>query len=75
MDQGVLKELCVRAVMGMDKMVASRGELLQHHSSHVHWDEPIQELYGYDAPSFVDLAFGESQDPKAKDWLQESWDI
>jgi hypothetical protein len=28
--------------MSMDKMVASRGALLQHHSSHVHRDESIQ---------------------------------
>jgi hypothetical protein len=36
---------------------------------------PFRVLYGYDAPSFVDLAFGESRAPKAKDWLQESQDI
>jgi hypothetical protein len=24
------------------------------------------------APSFVDLAFGDSKDPKAKDWIQEN---
>jgi hypothetical protein len=28
---------------------------------------PFRELYGYDAPSFVDLVFGESKAPKAKD--------
>jgi hypothetical protein len=32
-------------------------------------------LYGYDAPSFVDLAFGDNRAPKAKDWIQESQDI
>jgi len=36
---------------------------------------PFKALYGYDAPSFVDLTFGESKAPKAKDWLQESHDI
>jgi hypothetical protein len=36
---------------------------------------PFRALYGYDAPSFVDLAFGESRAPKAKYWLQESQDI
>jgi hypothetical protein len=36
---------------------------------------PFRALYGYDAPSFVDLAFGERRAPKAKDWLQESRDI
>jgi hypothetical protein len=35
---------------------------------------PFRELYGYDAP-FVDLAFGDSRAPKAKDWIQESQDI
>jgi hypothetical protein len=28
----------------MDKVVASQGVLLQYHSSHVHWDEPIQGI-------------------------------
>jgi hypothetical protein len=36
---------------------------------------PFIALYGYDATSFVDLEFGESRAPKAKDWLQESHDI
>jgi hypothetical protein len=36
---------------------------------------PFRALYGYDAPSFVDLAFGDSRAPKAKDWIQESQDI
>lgn len=35
----------------------------------------FRALYGYDAPSFMDLAFGESTTPKAKDWIQESRDI
>ena len=30
---------------------------------------PFRELYGYVALSFVDLAFGESRAPKAKEWL------
>lgn len=29
-------------------------------------------LYGYQAPSFLDLLFGDSRVPKAKDLLQES---
>jgi hypothetical protein len=33
---------------------------------------PFRALYGYDALSFVDLEFGESGAPKAKDWIQES---
>ena len=33
---------------------------------------PFKALYGYDTPSFMDFAFGESQAPKAKDWLQDS---
>jgi len=36
---------------------------------------PFRALYGYDAPSFVDLAFEERKAPKAKDWLQESQEI
>jgi hypothetical protein len=28
---------------------------------------PFRVLYGYDSPSFVDLAFRESKDPKEKD--------
>jgi hypothetical protein len=36
---------------------------------------PFRVLYGYHAPSFVDLAFGVSKTPEAKDWLQESKDI
>jgi transposase InsO family protein len=36
---------------------------------------PFRALYGYDAPSFVDLAFGDNRAPKAKDWIQESQDI
>jgi hypothetical protein len=33
---------------------------------------PFMALYNYDAPSFVDLAFGDSRAPKAKDWIQEN---
>ena len=36
---------------------------------------PFWELYGYDVPSFVDLEFGDSKAPKAKDWIHESQDI
>jgi hypothetical protein len=75
MDRGVPEELCVREATSMDKVVASQGALLQHHSSHVHRMSPFRALYGYDTPSFVDLVFGESRAPKAKDWLQESQDI
>jgi hypothetical protein len=59
----------------MDKVVASQEALLQYHSSHVHRDEPIRGIYGYDAPSFVDFAFRERKDPKAKYWLEEIQDI
>jgi hypothetical protein len=30
---------------------------------------PFEALYGYDAPSFVDLAFGDNKAPKYKDWI------
>jgi hypothetical protein len=36
---------------------------------------PFRALYGYDAPTLVDLVFGERRDPKAKDWIIESQEI
>jgi hypothetical protein len=36
---------------------------------------PLQELYGYHAPTLVDLVFGKSRAPKAKDWIIEIKDI
>ena len=30
----------------------------------------FRALYGYDSLSFVDQAFGDNKDPKAKDWVQ-----
>jgi hypothetical protein len=36
---------------------------------------PFRALYGYDAPTLVDLVFGESRAPKAKDWIIESQEI
>jgi hypothetical protein len=36
---------------------------------------PFQALYGYDAPTFVDLVFRESRAPKAKDWIIVSQEI
>ena len=36
---------------------------------------PFYALYGYHALSFVDMMFGASKDPRAKDWIQESQDI
>ena len=36
---------------------------------------PFMALYGYDAPNFLDLLFGDSRVPKAKDMLQECQDI
>jgi hypothetical protein len=35
----------------------------------------FKDLYGYDAPTFVDRAFGDSRAPKEKDWIQECQDI
>jgi hypothetical protein len=35
----------------------------------------FKALYGYDATTFVDRAFGDSRATKAKDWIQESHDI
>ena len=36
---------------------------------------PFKALYGYDAPNFADLIFGDCKTQKAKDWLQESQNI
>ena len=36
---------------------------------------PFKALYGYKALDYVDLAFGDSRAPKAKDWIQDSQDI
>jgi len=36
---------------------------------------PFRALCGYDALTFADVIFGDSQAPKAKDWVQESQDI
>jgi hypothetical protein len=32
----------------------------------------FRELYGYDAPSFMETMFGDSRVPGAKDWVEES---
>jgi exosome complex RNA-binding protein Rrp4 len=37
--------------------------------------KPFQALYGYDAPTLVDLVFGERRATKAKDWIVESQEI
>jgi hypothetical protein len=36
---------------------------------------PFRELYGYDAPTLVDLVLGERRYPKAKYWIIESQEI
>ena len=36
---------------------------------------PFRALYGYDAPTFMDMVFRDSRAPKAKDWLQDSQGI
>jgi hypothetical protein len=36
---------------------------------------PFLSLYVYDAPTLVDLVFGESRAPRAKDWIIESQEI
>jgi hypothetical protein len=33
---------------------------------------PFPTLYVYDAPTLVDLVFGERKPPKVKDWIIES---
>jgi hypothetical protein len=36
---------------------------------------PFRALYGYDAPTLIDLVFRDSRAPKAKDWIVESQEI
>ena len=36
---------------------------------------PLKEIYGYDALTFVEMIFGDSRAPKAKDWVGESQEI
>ena len=36
---------------------------------------PFYALYGYHTLSLVDVIFGASKAPRAKDWIQESQDI
>jgi hypothetical protein len=36
---------------------------------------PFIESYGYNAPSFVDVVFGDNKAPTAKYWIQESQEI
>ena len=35
----------------------------------------LKALYGYDALTFVEMIFGDSRAPKAKDWVEESQEI
>jgi hypothetical protein len=36
---------------------------------------PYRALYGYDAPSFIEVIFGDNRPPRAKDWIEESQEI
>jgi hypothetical protein len=36
---------------------------------------PFRALYGYDAPTLVDLVFWDIKAPKAKDWIIETQEI
>ena len=68
MDRGVLAELCLESAKGLDQVVTFRGVLLQHDLSYVHRDVPLPStIWVYDASTFVDLIFGDSRAPKAKD--------
>jgi hypothetical protein len=59
----------------MGKVVTFRITLLQHHLPHVHWYDTLIALYGYDAPTLVDLVFGERRTHKDKDWIIEIQEI
>jgi hypothetical protein len=56
----------------MGKVVTFGRTLLQHHLHMSIGMTPFRALYGYDAPTLVDLVFAESKAPKAKDWIIES---
>ena len=52
------------------------GELFYNTTYHISIGmSPFKALYRYEAPSYVDQFFGESREPKAKDWIQEIQDI
>jgi hypothetical protein len=36
---------------------------------------PFRDLYSYDPLTFVEMVFGDSRAPMAKEWIQESRDI
>jgi hypothetical protein len=36
---------------------------------------PFIDLYSYDPLTFVEIVFGDSRDPMAKEWIEESRDI
>jgi hypothetical protein len=36
---------------------------------------PFKDLYSYEPLTFVEIVFGDSRDPMAKEWIQESQDI
>jgi len=68
----VPEELCDRSVKDLDLVVAS-GRVLYNTTHHMSISmTPFHALYGYDALSFADIAFGDIRAPKAKDWVQES---
>jgi hypothetical protein len=35
----------------------------------------FKELYGFDSLTFMEIAFGDSRAPMAKQWIQESQDV
>lgn len=75
MGRRVPSELCLGSAKGLDQVVEFRGVLLQFDLSYVHKDVSLQSIYKYDASTFADLIFGDSQAPKAKEWIHESQDI
>ena len=52
------------------------GEFCHNTTFHMSiWMSHLKELYGYYAITFVDMIFGDSRDPKAKYWVEESQEI
>ena len=56
-------------------MATLRGILLQYYLPYVYPDDTFKPLYGYEALSFADLAFGDNRAPKTKDWIHDNQDI
>ena len=71
----LLKELCSGAAEHFATLAPLGRVLLQHYSPYFYWHDSIPALYGYEALSFADVMFGESNAPREKEWIQENQDM